>query len=373
MNYGAGYKATYYAEIINPRSWTEQERVNIKSGSIKRQEDGLRQTADLDVTDFNQTQEVWIRVYMDARQEDNVSHEALFTGVVSAPETNIDGAAVTIPLQCYSVLKPCEDIVLERGWYAGAGENGAAVLRRLLNVSPAPIEVEGDAPALSDYIVAEDGETALSMIDKVLDAMGWRLIISGDGTIHISAKPVLPSITFSATGADVIETSLSIKRDWYACPNVFRASSGDVVAVARDDDPFSLLSTVSRGREVIMSEDDVTLSSDEGIAEYAARRLKEEQQVAESADYSRRYVPDLNIGDIVKMAYAQLEGTYVINEQSIDLTYNGRTSENVSRAVQEEELQREKQWVLVDLPDDYLFVMPDGRLVRVPWNDLELS
>lgn len=373
MNYGAGFKATFYAVVIDPLSWTEQSRLELKSGSVKREKDGLRQTGDFDVTDFDQTEEAWIRVYMDARQDDNVSHNALFTGIVSAPEKKIEGAAVTRPLECYSVLKPCEDIVLERGWYAGAGENGAAVLRKLLNVTPAPIEVEADAPALSDYIVAEDGETALSMTDKVLDAMSWRLIIAGDGTIHIGAKPTEPAAVFSATGADVIETSLSIKRDWFSCPNVFRATSGNLIAVARDDDPESRLSTVARGREIMMAEDNVTLSSDEGIAEYAARRLKEEQQVAESAEYSRRYVPDLNIGDIVKLAYSELQGEYEVDEQSIELTYNGRTSETITRAVQSEELQREKQWVLVDLPDDYLFVMPDGKLVRVPWSDLELS
>ena len=373
MNYAAGYKATYYAEILDPLSWTEQDRLEIKSGSVKRNNKDLRQTAELDVTDFDQAKEVWIRIYMDARQNENVTHNALFTGIVSAPETKIEGAAVTRPLQCYSVLKPCEDITLERGWYAGAGENGAAVLRRLLAVSPAPIVIEDNAPALSDYIVAEDDETNLSMIDKVLDAMDWRLDIDGDGTIEIGSKPIQPAAVFSATGVDVIESSLSIKRDWFSCPNVFRATSGDLIAVARDDDPNSPLSTVGRGREIVKAENNVTLSSDEGIAEYAARRLKEEQKVAESADYARRFTPDLNIGDVVRMAYDEIEGDYTIDEQSIELTYGGRTSEKVSRTVKQEraeELVQKKTWALVVLPDNKIFVMPDGNKVLVPWTTM---
>lgn len=372
MNYGAGFKATYYANIIDPLSWTEKAKIGIKSGSVRRQKTGLRQTADIEVTDFDQTKEVWIRVFMDARQDENISHNAIFTGVVSAPERSISGAVIIRPLECYSVLKPCEDIILQRGWYAAAGSNAEDILRELLTASPAPVVFEGKTPDLADHIVAESGETNLSMIDKVLDAIGWQLSIRGDGTVDFMPQPTQPEITFSATGLDIMETSLNITRNWFSCPNVFRASSGNLIAVQRDDDPKSPLSTVSRGREVIMAEDDVTLSSDEGIAEYAARRLKEEQQTAESADYTRVFVPDLNVGDIVKLVYPEISGEYVVEEQTIDLTYGGRTTEKVTRVVEPEdavELQR-KEWALVVLPGDKYFVMPDGYRVLVPYTTL---
>ena len=372
MNYGAGFKATYYAAIIDPLSWTETDRLNIKSGSVKRQKTGLRQTADIEATDYDQTQELWIRVFMDARQGEDITHEALFTGIVSAPEREVTGTAVNRPLACYSVLKPCEDIVLQRGWYAGAGENGAAVLRRLLTASPAPVVVNGETPNLSDHIVAESGETNLSMIDKVLDAIGWILSIDGDGTIEISPKPTEPTIIMGTSTADIVETSFSITHNWYACPNVFRVTSGDMEYTARDDDPESPLSTVSRGREIVKAEDDVTLSTDEGISEYAERRLKEEQQNIVSAEYSRVYVPDLNVGDNVKLVYPQISGEYVVEEQNIELTYGGRTTEKVIRTAEPEnaiELPK-KAWALVVLPDDKYFVMPDGYRVLVPYSTL---
>ena len=372
MNYGAGFKATYYAAIIDPLSWTETDRLDITSGSIKRQKTGVRQTADIQATDYDQTQELWIRVFMDARQGEDITHEAVFTGIVSAPERTITGTAVSRPLACYSVLKPCEDIVLQRGWYAGAGENGAAVLRRLLTASPAPVVFNGNTPNLSDHIVAESNETNLSMIDKVLEAIGWVLSIDGDGTIEISPKPTQPKYIFGTSGLDIVETSLTISHNWYACPNVFRATSGDMIYVARDDDPNSPLSTVARGREVVQAEDDVSLSSDEGIAEYAERRLKEEQQNVVSAEYSRVFIPDLNVGDNVKLVYPQISGAYVVEEQNIELTYGGRTTEKVIRTAEPENAVElpEKEWALVVLPDDKYFVMPDGYRVLVPYSTL---
>lgn len=335
MNYEAGYKATYYAYIIDPKSWRDQIRLDVISGSIKRQSKGLRQSADIEVTDFDQSKEFWIRVYMDARQNENISHEALFTGLVSAPQKDISGAIVKRTLDCYSVLKPCEDRVLERGWYAGKGENGAIVIKRLLTTD-APVVVNGDAPSLDNYIVAEDGETNLSMIDKVLDSIDWRMIIRGDGTIELGAKPTKPNLTFGARQMDVLKTTLTVERDWFGCPNVFRASSGDAVAEARDEDANSPLSIISRGREIIRQEDNVSLSNDEGIAEYAARRLKEEQTVAESAHYDRCYVPDINIGDVVAYDYDELQGIYAIDEQTIQLTHGGMTSEVISHSAKAE-------------------------------------
>ena len=373
MNYGAGYKATYNAAIIDPRSWAETTRLEIISGNIKRQSTGIRQTADITVSDFDQSRETWVRVFMDARQDENVTREAIFTGVVSSPQKAIDGATVTKPLECYSVLKPCDDIQLQRGWYVAAGRNGASAIKELLAVSPAPVVVDGIAPELAAHIVAESGDTNLSMIDRILEAINWRLTIKGDGTIVLGPKPVAPKITFDAKSMDIIEASLTVTRDWFSCPNVFRATSGDASAEERDDDPASPMSTVSRGREIIMAEDDVTLASDEGIAEYAARRLREEQQVAELADYARRFVPGLNVGDIVKIAYAEITGEYTIDEQQIELTHNGRTTERVSRSATEgDEFKMPPiKRALIILPGNYYFVMPDSNKVLVPYNTMQ--
>ena len=373
MDYTRGYKASFYAMLLDPVTWLEIERIELISGSISRSNGGLEQTASLTVRDFDQEQEHWIRVYMDATQEADVDHVALFTGLVSAPKENVEGPVATHELECYSVLEPL-DVPLLLGEYIPYGMNAGTAIKRLLKPTPAPVDIAPDAPALEDYIVAEENETNVTMIQKVLDAIGWQMVIEGDGTIEVRPRPETVAASFSAIGMDVIEKTLSKTRDWFKTPNVFRATSGDMVAIARDDDPESPLSTVARGREVTSEETDVTLTSDEGLAEYAKRRLKEEQQIVESADYTRRFIPGVMVGDRVDINYDHLQGEYEVISQNITLTYNAQTEEQVERI---SDMTRRgldivpvQKWAALIMPNNLYLVMPDGNRLLLPYKTI---
>ena len=374
MDYTRGYKASYYAMLLDPVSWKELKRVEIISGSISNTATGVRQSASITVRDFDQTREHWIRIYMDARQESDVTHVALFTGLVSAPKEDIAAPVVTHDLECYSVLEPL-DVPMAFGDYIPYGINAGKAIRRLLKATPAPVDIPETTPSIQDYIVADENETRLTMIEKILNAIasdnvGWQLVIEGDGTIRVRPKPIGPTLAVSATGADIIETDFSKKRDWFKVPNVYRATSGDAIAEARDDDPNSPLSTVGRGREIIKSERDVALASNEGLAEYAKRKLAEEQQITESAEYKRRFVPDVYVGDIIRSSYEHLNGDYEVISQDISLTYNGEVQEEVQRLSKQTvvgiDIVPKKLWYALIMPDDKYLVMPDGSRLLMP-------
>ena len=197
--------------------------------------------------------------------------------------------------------------------------------------TPAPVVIEGTSPSLSSHIVAEDGENNLTMIWLVLQAINWVIRIDGDGTIHVKPKDTESVILFDPLRNDVIETEIKKSYDWYSAPNVFRAVDGDAYAEARDDDPKSRFSTVSRGREIWMEESSSNLNQGESLARYAKRRLKEEQAIAMTASYDRRFHPDINVNDVVSYNYpAQgLTGDYMVTDQSIEIGYGARTSEEV--------------------------------------------
>ena len=132
---------------------------------------------------------------------------------------------------------------------------------------------------------------------------------------------------------DIIEPKIKVKNDWYSCPNVFRAIEDDLMAVARDDDENSPLSTVSRGREVWKEETNCDLNDGETVAEYAERRLREEQQVAVKLSYSRRYVPEVEPTDVVRLHYPAQNIDYkvMIVSQSIKLDHGSKVSEDVQK------------------------------------------
>lgn len=334
MRWDAGYTAEYYATIIDPATWRDIERIEIKkdpTGVIKRDLEGLRHSAQIYCDKFPEGIEKWIRIYMDVRQGGANEHVALFTGIGTTPAHNMDGTREENAIECYSVLKPAMDVDLLRGWYAPAGASGATVIKDLLSVIPAPVIIAENAPALSGHIIAEDGENHLTMTDKVLTAMNWRMRITGDGTVEIGPHDDTAVAIFDPNDFDVIESQINIKQDLFSAPNVYMAIDNDVTAIARDDSEKSALSTVNRGREVWAQESGCSLAENQTIEQYAAMQLEKAQQVKKTADYDRRYVPDVYPGDVIRMRYPEqyLDGLFTISSQSIAVAYSATTSEEI--------------------------------------------
>lgn len=326
MKWEKGFTARYTCTIVDPHTWRDIGQVNIVSGDISNSAESLRTSASLDTKEY--LGEQWIRLYLEARQEGEASERVpLFTGLTSSPEKDMEGLRETYSVDCYSVLKPAEDILLQRGYYAPAGASGADLAKKLISVGGVIVTLEEGSPKLSEAIVAEDGESRLSMADKIITAIGWRLRVNGDGSVHIEPSSSEAVARFDPNDQDSIEPKVTEKYDWFVCPNVFRAVSGDTVAIARDDNPDSSLSTVSRGREIWMEDTSVTLNDGESLAAYASRRLKEEQSPSKTISYSRRFNPDLHVGDVIRMNYKNLSGTYRVTSQKITLGAGGKTSE----------------------------------------------
>ena len=336
MDWDKGFTAIYYANVVDPMTWMDKERIEISkdgSNTVKRTLSDLREAASLEFVDNQRKEETWIRIWLDAYQGDESSHVALFTGLACSPTTNIDGRLFTDKVDCYSVLKPAQDVLLERGWYAPMKTDTAAIIRSLMSNTPAPIDIADGIPQLSSNIIAEDGENALSMTDAIVTAVGWRLMVTGYGRIQVKPLAESSSITIGSTMYDIIERKLEVSYDYYECPNVFRAVSDNEHYVARDDDPNSIFSTVSRGREIWAEETNCDLYEGESIEFYAKRRLLELQQVGHNVDYNRRFVPGIAPSDIVTLSYPEqgVDGQYIVVSQDLDLINGCSVSEEVQK------------------------------------------
>lgn len=335
MDWSKGFSSRYLAYEVDPVTWRDTTSFDIISGAINSTDDLLIQSCDLSCTDFDGSEEKWVRVYLEASQEDDSYYGALFTGLASSSNIEISGLSKTTPVQCYSVLKPVDDILLPKGWFASAGSDAIATVQSLLSVSPAPIVVEGAGRNLIETLVAESGETNLSMAVKILNALNWYIHIDGDGTIRL--RPVVvsnePKVIFDSAMNDCLETSVTVENNWFQSPNVFRASYGDIMAVIRDESPTSQLSVQNRGREIWAEETDCTLNDGENIADYAKRRLKELQQNVYKVSYTRRFYPGVEIGDTIGLNYAaqNLSGYFRVITQSITLGHNASVSESANK------------------------------------------
>lgn len=327
MNWNRGFKAGYHACLVDRVTWQDGERFGITEGSINRTDSGLKESADLTAIDYAHGMDKWIRIYLDAEQDGDSAHIPLFTGLTSTPEEEIDGAIHSMKIQCYSVLKPAQDVMLPIGWYAEKGFVCTEIIDSLLSVCPAPVIIESGSPRLAQHYIAEMDESNLTMIYKLLDAIGWRIRIKGDGAIHVEPKPTEPAVTLSAGSYGLIKPQVNRKHDVFECPNVFRAVSDALAVTAYDEDSIE-----TRGREVWAQETGCATTDGETLALYAKRKLKELQNVAQTISYDRTFEPSLNVGDKVGLRYPStgINGIYTITSQSLTLDHCVTTSEEVS-------------------------------------------
>lgn len=328
MDWNKGFESRYYCAFVDRESWRDIDRFEITGGQIMRSTSELIESADIECKNYIEG-ERWIRIWLDARQNGATEHIPLFTGLSTSPADDVDGNLISNSLECYSVLKPLQDILLPRGWYAPSG-SGEGLIIDLLSVTPAPAEVEDNIPILKQSIIAESGETNLSMLNKILLATGWRIKIKGDGTIMVCPYDRDPSAEFGLDN-DSIEPHFTRTYDWYDCPNIFRVTNGDETATAIDDSEDSPMSTVNRGREVWEEETSCNLTTGETLYEYASRRLKERQTVGHKISYDRRFNPDVYVTDLVRFNYPQIKGNYLVTSQTIEIGYGAKTTEEAIR------------------------------------------
>ena len=332
MDWRKSYSAIYILTKVDPVTWKDVEQFKIISGSIDKDcSSALIESATVDMTDTLGDKEYWVRINLKASQNGDEEYVPLFTGLSSVPTRNIEGGRVSYSVECHSVLKPSSDILLQRGWYVPKAFNGAEMVKRLLSVNPCPIYISGESPYLKKAIVAEQGESNLSMALKILDAIDWRLRVTGDGSVEILPEANFAETTFNPIDCDIVEDSITDTIDWYSCPNVLRVISEGMAAVVKDENPNSRLSTVSRGREIWEEENVGNLKKGETLAQYAIRRLKRLQEIARTISYSRRYDPSICVGDAVGLNYPEfgLDGLFISESQSIQLGYSPRVSESI--------------------------------------------
>lgn len=335
MNWNSGFSALYEMKKVDPVSWLDAGAFDLTGGTVNRSDDDLQESASIAMT--QDPRECWIRIYLKARQNGGSSRVPVFTGLTSTPQRDIDGIRESFQAVCYSVLKPAADVLVPCGYYVPAGAEGARVAAQLLRVGPAPVTFIDDGPKLLEPIVAEETDTNLSIAQQIVRAIGWRIRIGGDGSISIEPQASQVSARFDTMDNDSIELKMTDAQDWYSVPNCYRVSSGDQYAVARDDDPDSPLSTVARQAsrggtgEIWAGESGVSLGDNESLAEYAVRKLKEAQAPARKVSYTRRFNPDVTVGDLVSLRYAAngIDGIFRVSRQTITLGYGAKTQEEV--------------------------------------------
>lgn len=330
MDWSKGFSSRFIARTVDPHTWGDTEEIEVTGGTISRDSTtDLVESASLTVT--QPVGEQWIRVYLIAEQEgQKTCREALFTGLATTPERSINGRREENSLDCYSVLKVADDILLPLGYFIPSGSRSGEMLERLLSDIPGKLTIAPGSPYLTKTIVAGVSDSKLKMSKQIVDAIGWQIRIDGMGHVSVGPKPKAIVASFNSQDKDVIEPQVRDNFDSFSIPNVVRVTMGGSTATVRDDSEGSEYSTVKRGREIWKSESASTISDSESLGAYAMRRLKELQAPARTLTYSRRFDPGVVPGSLVSIVYPEqnISGTFRVQSQEITLGYGARTSED---------------------------------------------
>ena len=222
MDWSRGYTAKYIARLIDRTSFNDMEEIPIISGSISRDiTSNLLESATIET--HERIDEQWMRIYMIATQNGGSERIPLFTGLASTPARDINGVQNKYSVDLYSVLKPAADWMVPLGYYLPSGVQGETLIKNLFDKVGIRMQSQLGSGVLTAPIVAEAGETYLSLAMQVLKAIGWYMYITGDGRVQMKPYETEPVTAFD-TEHDAIEPEIRDSKDMFSCPNVLRVT-----------------------------------------------------------------------------------------------------------------------------------------------------
>ena len=312
---------TFEYYIVDPWTWKETKLLdNVTACTIER--DSTAETlgsATIDVVES--VGECYIRVYLVTIQNGLKEKHPLGTFLVQTPSSSFDGKIRNVSMDAYTPLLELKENPVPLGYYIAKESNVMEESYKLLrNNSRAPvIKTRSDRTLVYDFVANTD-DTWLSFINDLV--MNDDYILSLDELGQIMFKPyqsldtMQPIWRFEDNENSIMYPEISVDRDLYGIPNVVEVicANGDesFYSIARNDNPNSPTSTISRGREITkrVTNPEITgTPTQERLDDYAKRLLQELSTLEYSITYTHGYCP-VTIGDCVEINYkrAGLEG-----------------------------------------------------------------
>lgn len=339
---GGGYSVLSWRVFrVNTDTWADGSILTrVNSASVSRDVSDTPTTVErgsmsVDMAVADSFEEGYYRIVMTADQGGSTERvdvaTLLFTSTSSTANRGVSEAQVS----GRSVLYPASVTRLAIGSYAPKGVDGAAFCKELLDSCVnAPVTNEGSF-TLDDHVVFDIGASTLDCVWMVLNAGNHVLQIGGDGVIHIRPKPTNPSLVLDIAHARLLQPEVVHDLDYSEVPNRYIAVSGEMSAMAVNNDPESITSTVRRGWTSDIVDQSPVRTDGETLAAYAARRLEEESMVNDARSYTREWWPDVLPFSLVhgSLSSVGVEGDFRVVSQQLTCGRGIVVEERASREV----------------------------------------
>ena len=307
---------TFEYYIVDPSTWKDRKRVdNVISSTINR--DLSAETlgsAAINITES--LGECYIRIYLVTIQNGVREKHPLGTFLVQTPSYGFDGKIRNVTMDAYTPLLELKENQPPLGYFIPKDANILNTAYRLVreNTRSPVIETTGDDKLYVNF-VANSNDTWISFVNDLLSNIDYSLYLDDVGRVLFTPNQEIntlqPIWTYDDSNSSILYPDLNIEHDLYGIPNVVEVvySNGGQFYYARaiNDDPSSMVSVRSRGREITRRISDPALSStpdQNEVQQYAERALRELSSIEYTVSYTHGYCP-VRIGDCVRLNYAK--------------------------------------------------------------------
>lgn len=314
IDWTASMQQTFEYYKVDPGTWHDVSLIsNVKSCTINRDSDAdTLGSASIDTDES--IGECYIRVYLIAIQNGVRYKYPLGTFLVQTEPSSFDGKATTISADAYTPLIELKEKMPDIGYSIFKGVNVMDTAYTLVRENArAPVAKPTCETTLFDDFVAETDDTWISFLTDFISNAKYTFDLDEMGRILFSPKQdtasLRPVFTFDDGNSSILYPEMSTDDDLYGIPNVVEVvySNNGTYYYAKvvNDDPSSITSTVSRGREIIYRETDPSIignPTNDQIQEYAELLLKELSSIECTVSYTHAYCP-VRVGDCVRLDY----------------------------------------------------------------------
>lgn len=332
---------TYEFYIVDPGTWQDVELLDtVTSCSISW--DASAET--LGSASFAITEsvgEAYVRVYMITVQNGVRERRPLGTFLLQTPSSKFDGSINSTTVDAYTPLLELKESPPPLGYYVPKGTNIMAKAYEIVREhARAPVVSASCDKVLPHDFVANTDDTWLSFLIDLLAIAEYELDLDEMGRILFSPKQDVESLqpvwVFTDDNSSILYPDLSMDRDIYGVPNVvevvYSGDAGVFSARVVNNDPNSMVSTISRGREIIHRDTNPGISgtpNQKSVTEYAERLLKSLSTLTYTLSYSHGFCP-VRLRDGVRLEYGRSGATGInakVISQKIDCTPECKVSE----------------------------------------------
>lgn len=332
---------TYEYYTVDPGTWRDVKLLDTVISSSITWDSSTETLGSASYAITESVGESYVRTYMITNQNGVREKRPLGTFLLQTPSSKFDGRIRDITVDAYTPLLELKESPPPIGYYIPEGTNIMDKAYELVREhARAPvIRATSDATLPSDFISNTDDNWLTFLIDLIAMAE-YEFGLDEMGRILFSPKQDLDSLqavwTYTDDNSSILYPDLTMDHDLYGVPNVveviYSGASGVYSARVVNDDPNSPVSTISRGREIILRDTKPSISGTPTLAqiqEYADRLLKNASSLEYTLSYSHGYCP-VRMRDCVRLNYERSDLTGIrakVISQTIDCTPECRVSE----------------------------------------------